>query len=546
MSTAEAIWKNLMTRFKQDDASRIFEIEQRLSNIQQGSVDISTYYTELVTLWEEHQNYVDLPVCTCGKCECNTVVSWEKLQQRSRVTKFLMGLNESFDATRRHILMLKPIPSMEEVFNMVAQDERQKTIKLPTKIDNVVFQNSISPHTSTEAYTSPTDNLAYAAVQYRSKQRPVFTHCGLVGHIVQMCFKLHGYPPGHRLYNASNGASERPGQASSSRGQSQPSQHFVNPKGNSVANVTSGASIDMSQFIQEQICHLLQQLQSHVLVSEPTVNFASTSASITDNGVMATESSCGTVPFPSSNLRFENNTLTFNHHTLTSLSKTFSSGTWIIDSGATTHVCSDLALFSSTSSVSGVTVTLPNGTREQITHVGTVHISDVLILCDVLYVPSFQFNLLSVSSLLKRDKCSAHFYVYSCFLRDHTQALMIGKGFLQQNLYVLDIGVSATSNAFCGSLHVDEDLWHQRLGHPLPAKLQSLSSLLSLSKFSLSTSSHCHVCPLAKQKRLPFVSNNNFSENPFDLIHIDIWGPFSVGLLRVFVTFLRWLMIVLV
>lgn len=113
MSTAESIWKNLMTRFKQDDALRIFEIEQRLSNIQQGSSDVSTYYTELVTLWEEYQNYVDLPLCTSGKCECNAALSWEKLQQRSRVTKFLMGLNEAYDSTRRHILMLKPIPSIE-------------------------------------------------------------------------------------------------------------------------------------------------------------------------------------------------------------------------------------------------------------------------------------------------------------------------------------------------------------------------------------------------------------------------------------------------
>ena len=136
MSSAESIWKNLMSRFKQDDAPRIYEIEQRLSTIQQGALDISTYDTELVTLREEYQNYVDLQVCTCGKCDCNAAASWEKLRHRSRVT---MGLNESHEASRRHILMLKHIPSIEEVFNLVTQDERQKTIKPPTRVDNVVF-----------------------------------------------------------------------------------------------------------------------------------------------------------------------------------------------------------------------------------------------------------------------------------------------------------------------------------------------------------------------------------------------------------------------
>ena len=77
VNNAEGMWKNLMSRFKQDDAPRIYEIEQKLSNIQQGSLDISTYYTELITLWEEYQNYVDLPVCTCGKCEFHAAVSWE-------------------------------------------------------------------------------------------------------------------------------------------------------------------------------------------------------------------------------------------------------------------------------------------------------------------------------------------------------------------------------------------------------------------------------------------------------------------------------------
>uniref|UniRef100_A0A0D2ZYF1 Retrotransposon gag domain-containing protein n=1 Tax=Brassica oleracea var. oleracea TaxID=109376 RepID=A0A0D2ZYF1_BRAOL len=114
------------SRFKQDDAPRVYEIEQRLSTIKQGSKDVSAYYTELITLWEEYKNYIELPVCTCGKCKCNAAMLWEKLQQCSCVTKFLVGLNEVYDQMKRHILMLKPIPCIEEVYNMVAQDERQR------------------------------------------------------------------------------------------------------------------------------------------------------------------------------------------------------------------------------------------------------------------------------------------------------------------------------------------------------------------------------------------------------------------------------------
>lgn len=37
--------------------------------------------------------------------------------------------------------MLKPIPSIEDVFNLVTQDERQKVLKPSTLLDNVAFQN---------------------------------------------------------------------------------------------------------------------------------------------------------------------------------------------------------------------------------------------------------------------------------------------------------------------------------------------------------------------------------------------------------------------
>ncbi|CAA7046908.1 unnamed protein product [Microthlaspi erraticum] len=461
---------NLLARFKQDDAPRVFEIEQRLETLQQGSMDVSSFYTELMTLWEEYKNYIELPVCTCGRCECNAAHLWEALQQRSRVMKFLMGLNEAYEPTRRHILMMKPIPSIEDVFNMVAQDERQKTIKPSSRQDNVVFQNS---HDDTRSLSSETtsENAAFAAQYnntYRPRQRPLCTHCGQFGHVVQKCFKLHGYPPGHKYYNAS-GVNPSPQLSQASRGPAQshpqsqsrpPSQSYQ--KTNTVANVTASPmylpaptknaiNIDLSQLNTDQFQTLLQQLQSHVKPSDSQVPIQR--ASITDGGHTASESSAGIVscltsnfPFPSSSLRFENNCLTFQHQCLSSLYNSLPSGAWIIDSGATTH--------------------------------------------------------------------------------ESIQGLTIGRGNLINNLYILQ--APAISSNLCGSLLDDGLLWHQRLGHPFPAKLQHLSGILHLHKAASSVSPHCSICPLAKQKRLSFPSNSRLSKAPFDLVHLDVWGPFSV------------------
>ncbi|XP_048637093.1 uncharacterized protein LOC125609612 [Brassica napus] len=260
MSTAEAIWKNLLCRFKQDDAPRVYEIEQRLSSIQQGSMDVSTYYTELVTLWEEYKNYVELPVCTCGHCECNAAMLWERLQQRSRVTKFLMGLNEVYEQTRRHILMLKPVPTIDEVFNMISQDERQKNLKPAVKPESAVFQaTATSENVENVLYNGPLENAAYAA-QYRPYNKIVCTHCGRSGHTYQKCYKLNGYPPGHKLHNRSGqnmpsqarGISQAGTPRSSASSQSSQNYYQKNAVANAVSCPPSNA-LDLSQFSSEQV-----------------------------------------------------------------------------------------------------------------------------------------------------------------------------------------------------------------------------------------------------------------------------------------------------
>ncbi|KAL4347211.1 hypothetical protein GQ457_17G021730 [Hibiscus cannabinus] len=38
----------------------------------------------------------------------------------------------------------------------------------------------------------------------------------------------------------------------------------------------------------------------------------------------------------------------------------------------------------------------------------------------------------------------------------------------------------------------------------------------------------CDICHLAKHKRLPFPVSSSLTESVFDLVHIDVWGPFPV------------------
>lgn len=92
------------------------------------------------------------------------------------------------------------------------------------------------------------------------------------------------------------------------------------------------------------------------------------------------------------------------------------------------------------------------------------------------------------------------------------------------DLYILEPS-SFTASAALPSSHFD--LWHWRLGHPATSLLPRLKALDST--ISISEKCTCTVCPLAKQTRLPFLNSSITTKNCFELIHVDIWGPYHIS-----------------
>ena len=90
----------------------------------------------------------------------------------------------------------------------------------------------------------------------------------------------------------------------------------------------------------------------------------------------------------------------------------------------------------------------------------------------------------------------------------------------KSNISTLAIAVSVYSSQV--------QIRHSRLGHLSNAKLASIKpndvpSFTSVENFNYD------ICPIAKQKRLPFNKSSHLSKSCFDLIHCDLWGPFSVS-----------------
>ena len=115
----------------------------------------------------------------------------------------------------------------------------------------------------------------------------------------------------------------------------------------------------------------------------------------------------------------------------------YKSNDWIIDTGAIDHMAHSVSCLTTITSIINTFVYIPNGEKALVTHIGTVHISDNLILYGVLCVPSFTFNMISISQLTKSLFCCLVFLGSFCFIQDLANWNMIRLGKATKGLYLL-------------------------------------------------------------------------------------------------------------
>ncbi|KAJ4755031.1 hypothetical protein LUZ62_089436 [Rhynchospora pubera] len=205
---------------------------------------------------------------------------------------------------------------------------------------------------------------------------------------------------------------------------------------------------------------------------------------------------------------------------------------WYIDSGATHHVTSDLNNLSSFVPYEGLDrLQIGDGKGMNILHIGNVCLSlgnTSVILHEVLHVPTFTKNLLSLSRLLSDNNLRVEFHSCFCIVKDCLTSTTLLQATVTNGLYMLTAPTACVPvpHALLGE-RVNALTWHYRLGHPA---MHTTSKLLSL--FDLPCTSTkldvCEHCAVAKCHKLPFSSSTTVTTAPLELIHADVWGPAPV------------------
>lgn len=224
---------------------------------------------------------------------------------------------------------------------------------------------------------------------------------------------------------------------------------------------------------------------------------------------------------------------------------------WFVDSGATSHITSNKALFKSLDTYYRDEVSVANGQVVDVKGKGTVRIEvmnkfdeqNVVVLNDVLWAPSIKTDLISVNKLNEKG-CDVLFSKDKrCEISFNGKQVAVGlsRGGLRRLKETNRALIAGTDNKIeentesgnSGCIHK----WHRILGH------RDIKVVKTLSKFGhvkgvkiipctdecKDCDDKCRVCLQGKMMRIKFPENAQRTENMLDLIHSDVCGPMKTA-----------------
>ena len=224
--------------------------------------------------------------------------------------------------------------------------------------------------------------------------------------------------------------------------------------------------------------------------------------------------------------------------TVTTLSAEDSTSTssWIVDSGATCHICNNKEAFVKLDS-SSQTVILGDGHSLKSAGIGVVEVQLILPdsstkriqIHDVLYVPSFSYNLLSVAKLIERRK-RVTFYATQVVITDHKERV-VGVASRKGGLFYLNCvsgEQSSKANVTKKDVGVGYCTWHRRYGHLGEQYLEQLVKKKLVTGLILNgtkSPGSCEPCIEGKlhKKKFP-IKERKRAGKPLELVHSDVCG----------------------
>ncbi|KAL2929530.1 Retrovirus-related Pol polyprotein from transposon RE1, partial [Bienertia sinuspersici] len=294
------------------------------------------------------------------------------------------------------------LPEVSEACRIISQEESQR-----------------------EVFTGPNDESEGLAMFSKSTTSTVCGACGKTGHTRNKCWTVVGYPPwfNKQIEGKGKEREQQAGQTVSQRGgrggRFNRGGRQGRGGGRMAANVQSQKEASTSQSIQSSkdtggtgIGVTAQQM-------EQLLKLLSTSSKAS-GGDTDDDMDCNYAGMVVCNQATVSNTSS------------------ILDSGATHHITAQYSALENVQELmTKPKIDLPNGASVTVTHQGSVQLNGALKLKNVVYVPAFRHNLISVQKLVKEAGCEVKFKQHCCIIQNSKTKEVVGAGIAQGGLYLL-------------------------------------------------------------------------------------------------------------
>lgn len=138
---------------------------------------------------------------------------------------------------------MDPLPSVNRVFSLLAQEEKQKPISNDSQ-QTVAFLAKANQNQQRKFANNNRNG---------NRERPFCSHCKLQVHTIDKCYKLHGYPPGYKPKSKTNFHVAA----------------IINENVNGKSDINDSLSNMFRGFSQEQCQQVLSALSSHMISVNP-------------------------------------------------------------------------------------------------------------------------------------------------------------------------------------------------------------------------------------------------------------------------------------
>ncbi|KAG7598819.1 F-box associated interaction domain [Arabidopsis suecica] len=467
---AHDLWTHIQKRFSVKNGQRVQRIKMELANCQQKGTAVEAYYGRLTKLWSSLADFQ----------RAKTAEEIAREREEDKLHQFLMGLDETvFGAVKSSLLSRDPLPSIDEAYQVVTQDEESKrgSRLLEERNEGASFAVRISPR-------------SYPQKEVRDPSA-VCISCGRTGHLAENCFRKIGYPWWW---------GDRPRSKLPASSQTAPASQSLDRRDKPVTT-SQPKRVD--------------SVQANCVAVSPQVASANTMITEADR--------TGFVGLSDQQWKTLKNMLNERDPGGSSrLSGKYFLESWIIDTGASNHMTGSVDFLTEISVMAPVYIKLPDGRFTVANQQGKVSLGSHLQLTNVFFVDGLQCHLISVSQLTRDRGCLFQISDKLCVVQDRITQMLIGAGEQLNGLYFFR-GLGDTMMIHAMDVQ-SVDVWHCRLGHPASKTMEMLK--LSNSSSSSFDSKSCDVCIRAKQTRDAFPLSINKTSEVFELVHCDLWGPY--------------------